>query len=511
MDYEQKNIELAFEKIISSVSDMDLIMPAPAKDREDEVSSEEYKKIIASFARYIALGHPGFADSGDNAIAFSDETKLKIKENIVHLYLTEKHHTISDVEKELFTFSKKYIPDNHFNVFTSQGELVGAKLSKEEHLQLQQELQGLIKQGDLDTSQQGVIEHLYTQHNQVGKNVFHDEAESLLEQQGIELTTDAQGKTWKIGHMQYQDKKVMVIGMSKFAAIDKNGFSVDLIHDFTALATEFSKQPYLQADVLMLDLRGNGGGWPYIGDYMARTLYGNTISTEPQSSLKMDSLEAKLSFAYMEQRNILERKALLDSPQQTQYKNRDISLKHPFNSELGYNKPILVLTDRHTGSNAELTIGRLKQHPFVRVVGDNSCGVVQYKPAATGKTAIPLPYGIRISVPPVGESGPNGEKLEGIGFVPDYRVKKGDDALLFGLERLDDIISDIQEKLPAPQQVKTQALYEDRVKTTTSMCQKSMANNPQCLSAFNKLVAATTTIPQLAKLTGQRKNLDLSL
>lgn len=507
MDSKNKNTELAFEKILSSVSDMDLIIPAPARNREDEISADEYQKIIASFARYVASGHPGFADSDDKAIAFSAETKLRIKENIVHLYLSKKHRTISDIEKELFTFSKKYIPDNHFNIFTAQGELVGATLSKEEHLQLQQELQELIKQGNIDASQKGIIEHLYSQPNQIGKNIFNDAAESLLEQNGIDFTTEAQGKTWKIGHLQYQDKNVMVIGMSKFSAIDKDDFSADLIHDFTVLASEFSKQHYLQADILMLDLRGNGGGWSFIGDYMARTLYGNTISTEPQSSLRMDSLEAKLSFAYMQQLNILERKNLLDQPRQTQYQNRAPNLQYPFNSELGYNKPILVLADRHTGSNAELTIGRLKYHPYVRVVGDNSCGVVQYKPAAAGKRTIPLPYGIRIAVPPVGESGPNGEKLEGIGFVPDYRVEKGKDALLHALEKLDDIISDIKEKLPELQQTKTRAIREDRVNNTISICQKAMENNPQCLSAFNKLVAATTTIPQLTKSSKQRKNI----
>ena len=98
-----------------------------------------------------------------------------------------------------------------------------------------------------------------------------------------------------------------------------------MIKDFTALAKEFSKQEYKDCDNLVLDLRGNGGGWPYIGDYMARTLYGNTVSTEPQGHIKMDTLAAKLSYAYMAQddykkyENKIERLGLTHDKQNTQY------------------------------------------------------------------------------------------------------------------------------------------------------------------------------------------------
>ena len=275
----------------------------------------------------------------------------------------------------------------------------------------------------------------------------------------------------------------------------------DLIKDFTNLAKEFSKQEYLNCDALVLDLRGNGGGWPYIGDYMARTLYGNTVSTEPQRHVKMDSLAAKLSYAYMEGKNSEERLHLKYESENTKYEQRKKAWNedYPFNPRLGYKKTILVLTDQQTGSNAELTIGRLREHPYVRTVGDHSCGVVQYHPATRPDGAIPLPYGLKIAVPPEGFSGPNGEKLEGIGYMPDYPIEKGNNALLGALEKFGEIKRDILQNLPMEKEIITSAKREAKVDETTILNIKSIGNNSSTLKqAFNELVEATRIIPQLS-------------
>ena len=504
----QKDIDTTFQMIVMSASDIDMALPKPSKADNEKLTIEEQQKMLAVFARYISEGHPGFTAVDAPNIAFPDDVKNKFKAEFVKLFLTSnKERTVSEMGKGLFKFAKKYLPDNHFNVFSTSGVPISMTLSKEEHSEFKEELGNYIQKDDIDTSQRGIIEHLYAERNQVGKNLFNDDEIGLLKQNGAEILADKKGKTWRITKINRQGENIMIIGMSRFAAMDNDGnLNEDLIKDFTALAKEFSKQEYKDCDNLVLDLRGNGGGWPYIGDYMARTLYGNTVSTEPQGHIKMDTLAAKLSYAYMAQddykkyENKIERLGLTHDKQNTQYSelNKPWSEEYPFNPELGYKKPILLLTDQNTGSNAEVTIGRLREHPYVRTIGDHSCGVVQYHPAATPKASIPLPYGLKIAVPPEGFTGPNGERLEGIGYQPDYPVERGKDALIMGLENLESIKQDILQHLPPEKTVKTEAKREVKVDETTALNRRSIGkNNPKLLLAFNELVTATETIPQL--------------
>lgn len=504
----QKDIDMAFQMIIKSASDIDMALPKPPKTDNEKLTIEEQQKMLAVFARYISEGHPGFATVNAQNITFPEEVKNKFKSEFVKLFLTSKdERTVSEMGKELFKFAKKYLPDNHFNVYGTSGVPIGMTLSKEEHAAFKKELDTYLQNPDIDSSQRGIIEHLYAERNQVGENLFNDNEIDILKQSGAEILADKKGQTWRMTKINRQGKNIMMIGMSRFAAMDNNGkMNEDLIKDFTALAKEFSKQEYNNCDTLIMDLRGNGGGWPYIGDYMARTLYGNTVSTEPQGHIKMDTLAAKLSYAYMAQDDYqkyeskIERLGLTHDKQNTQCNVRSESWveEYPFNPELGFKKPILILTDQNTGSNAEVTIGRLREHPYVRTIGDHSCGVVQYHPTATPKAAIPLPYGLKIALPPEGFTGPNGERLEGIGYKPDYPVEKGKDALIAGLENLTGIKQDILQHLPPEKEFKTEARRESKVDETTALNRKNIGNNnPTMLAAFNELVAATEVIPQL--------------
>lgn len=504
----QKDIDAAFEMIVMSASDMDMVLPKSPKADDEKLSIEEQQKMLAVFARYISEGHPGFTVVNAPNIAFPDEVKNKFKSEFVKLFLTSnKECTVSEMGKELFKFAKKYLPDNHFNIYSTGGVPIGRTLSKEEHIAFKEEINTYLQNPNIDSSQRGIIEHLNIERNQVGKNLFNDDEIELLKQNGAEILADKKGQTWRMTKVNRQGHSIMMIGLSRFAAIGNDGnLNEDLIKDFTALAKEFSKQEYKDCETLIMDLRGNSGGWPYIGDYMARTLYGNTVSTEPQGHIKMDTLAAKLSYAYMVQddykkyENKRERLGLTHDKQNTQYsvRNKLWPEEYPFNPELGYKKPILVLTDQNTGSNAEVTIGRLREHPYVRTIGDHSYGVVQYHPAATPKASIPLPYGLKIAVPPEGFTGPNGERLEGIGYRPDYPVERGKDALIMGLENLASIKQDILQHLPPEKTVETQAMREIKVDETTALNRKSIGKDkPSLLRAFNELVATTETIPQL--------------
>ena len=498
----QKDIETDFQMIVSSASDLDMMLPKPPKADNEKLTIEEQQKMLAVFARYISEGHPGFAAVNAPNLTFPAEVKDKFKSEFVKLFLTSKEErTVAEIGKELFKFAKKYLPDNHFNVYTTSGIPIGMTLNKEEHTTFKKELDTYLQGPNIDSSQRGIIEHLYAERNQVGRNLFNDDEIAVLQQNGAEIISDKRGQTWRMTKINHQGQNIMLIGMSRFAAMGNDGnLNEDLIKDFTALAKEFSKQEYKDCGALIMDLRGNGGGWPYIGDYMARTLYGNTVSTEPKGHIKMDSLAAKLSYAYIEGKNPIERLRLKHETENTKYEQHDKSWAedYPFNSELGFKKPILLLTDQNTGSNAEVTIGRLREHPYVRTIGDHSCGVVQYHPAATPKASIPLPYGLKIAVPPEGFTGPNGERLEGIGYKPDYPVEKGRDALIFGLENLDSIKQDTLQHLPQEKKVETQAKREAKVDETTSLNRKSIGKDkPTMLVAFNELVSITEVIPQL--------------
>ena len=504
----QKDIDIAFQKIVSSVSDIDMALPNSPKGDDEMLSVEEQKKMLAVFARYISEGHPGFAACDAENITFSEEVKDKFKVEFLKLYLTsEKECSVLDMGKKLFKFTKKYLPDNHFNVFSSHGVPMGMSFSREEHLSFQKELADYLQNETIDASQRGIIEHLYAERNQVGKNLCDDSEIEGLRSNGGEILDDKKGQTWRMTKIENKGQNIMLIGMKRFAAMDERGkLSEDLIRDFVGLAKEFSKQEYEGCDALILDLRGNGGGWPYIGDYMARTLYGNTVSTEPKGHLKLDTIAAKLSYAYMGQDDYnkfeskTDRLKVIKQEQNTQYSGRDKpwAEEFPFNSVLGYKKPILVLTDQNTGSNAEVTIGRLREHPYMRTIGDHSCGVVQYHPAATPKASIPLPYGLRIAVPPQGFTGPNGERLEGIGYKPDYPVCKGGNAVLVGLERIDEIKQDILQNLPPENNIKTECKREVNIDEVTEMNLKYIGkNNSSLRNCFNELVDITSTIPQL--------------
>jgi hypothetical protein len=503
-----EDIDIAFEKILKSVSDIDMALPASFIGDDDKLLVDEQKKMLAVFARYISEGHPGFASCDAKNITFSEDVKNKFKLEFLKLYLTsEKECSVLDMGKKLFKFTKKYLPDNHFNVFSNQGTPIGMLMNKEEHLLFQKELADYLQNETIDASQRGIIEHLYAERNQVGKNLCDDSEIEGLKCNGVDILDDKKGQTWRMTKIKNKGQNIMMIGMKRFAAIDENGkLSEDLIRDYIALVKEFSKQEYDECDVLILDLRGNGGGWPYIGDYMDRTLYGNTVSTEPKGHLKLDTTAAKLSYAYMEQDDYdnyeskKDRLRLIKENQNTQYSERDGAWtdKYPFNSELGYKKPILVLTDQNTGSNAEVTIGRLREHPYMRTIGDHSCGVVQYHPAATPKASIPLPFGLKIAVPPQGFTGPNGERLEGIGYQPDYPVCKGGNALLVGLERIDEIKQDILQNLPPENNIKTECKREVNIDEVTEMNLKYIGkNNSSLRNCFNELVDITSTIPQL--------------
>lgn len=147
----QDKIDSAFNKIISTVTVNDMILPAQTKAEDEVLSFKEQGKMIAVFARYVSEGHPGFTTENAPNIAFSDEVKNKFKTELVKMYLQPVDKTVAEMGKDLFKFAKKYIPDNHFNVYMSDGKPVN--LSQEEYQDFKKELAEYLSNNEVDASQ----------------------------------------------------------------------------------------------------------------------------------------------------------------------------------------------------------------------------------------------------------------------------------------------------------------------------------------------------------------------
>ena len=107
-----------------------------------------------------------------------------------------------------------------------------------------------------------------------------------------------------------------------------------------------------------------------------------------------------------------------------------------------YMKPIYILTDRITGSSAEMFLLRMIHHPCVKVVGDNSAGMETFGNMGSAflknsqiKVSIGMNYRVLFK-----------DNFELNGYTPDIKCNEGKDALNAAL-------ADTDKKL-LPQQVK---------------------------------------------------------
>lgn len=497
----KSRVNVAFAQMLTQVGSEDLLGIKEAsenKDGKDILTHAEQQKAIAVLARYMQNAHPGFTDKDAPNIAFSEEVKFKIKEELLKLYLTPQERTADDLTKELFKFGMKYVPDCHFNVFTTDGKLASNLFSKEENEQFLEELREFVKDGGLDDSQRGKIEGTITPQGQVGENLFNESTINQLKNDGAEILSDKKGKTWRITQINHNGNNLTLLGLTKFHALDSNQrFSAEIINDFCDFAKEFSKQEYKKSNGVIVDLRENHGGWPYLGDFIARTFYGNEVSAAPLSSLKIESYEANLIRSYMAKSSLLERLKIPKTSSNASFTQHELwSDKLPFNPQLGYNNPVIVLTDRNTASNAEATCMRMKANPYVRFAGDNTLGCIQYTPAATGLAAVPLPGGIRVAIPIEGASSAFGERVEGTGYKPDYPTRHGQNVLFETLNNFETIKRDITEHLPTEKTGSYSFARDPYIDELTKRNLKVFRDNPELQNAIKKLSDITRMIPQ---------------
>lgn len=107
-----------------------------------------------------------------------------------------------------------------------------------------------------------------------------------------------------------------------------------------------------------------------------------------------------------------------------------------------YDKPVVVLMDEHTQSNAEFTVMALRNGSNVTVMGDNSIG------ADGNVTYLPLPGGNTFRFTGLGVYTPEGGQTQRIGLTPDIYIEQTAAALKEGRdEYIEAAIEHIIEQL----------------------------------------------------------------
>lgn len=188
---------------------------------------------------------------------------------------------------------------------------------------------------------------------------------------------------------------------------------------------------------LIIDLRGNSGGNSFYSDQFAWRLCGVKTNCVKRTYVRKNPDARKL----WQKDYGMDKNDDIDESVLYEY---DTNIK--FNSDTGYNKPIYILTDCITMSAAEMFISRMKKHPMVKLVGENTAGGEVYG----NMSFVSLPHSrVVIGVGTIYREleYPN---FETNGFTPDILVNPGDDAMRVAFADIE-----LQQKQKIKQNIKT--------------------------------------------------------
>ena len=197
----------------------------------------------------------------------------------------------------------------------------------------------------------------------------------------------------------------------------ENGVSYVGIPSFTASPeitySEISRAKHAHA--LVLDLRGNGGGWE-------------------------ETLTAFLGF-FADQPSVLAKKV-------SRFQSQDWMIK-PGNS--GFSGSVIVLVDSDTASAAELAARYLQLSHKATILGDLTSGMVNQGHIVEGKIGARFVLAFAVVVTSARLVMPNGEELEGHGVIPDVGCVPTQEDLVREVDTcLDQGIALAKRALPQP-------------------------------------------------------------
>ena len=139
--------------------------------------------------------------------------------------------------------------------------------------------------------------------------------------------------------------------------------------EFKDAIESFIKETLKKSTALIIDLRGNSGGNSTYSDKFANYLCGT----------KIDSFRKLYVRATPEAQKIQQQSSpnafWAGLPESEDFIFFREGKNYSIDKNKAYMKPIYILTDRITGSSAEMFLLRMINHPLVKVVGDNSAGM----------------------------------------------------------------------------------------------------------------------------------------
>jgi C-terminal processing protease CtpA/Prc len=203
------------------------------------------------------------------------------------------------------------------------------------------------------------------------------------------------------------------------------------------------------APAIVFDFRGNGGGDDSTGRKMARILYGQDFPSPVEKIVKSQTPATfAIGVSGIRLRILRMKRSGVAVPDYLQIRLQEKLREYheaksgllsteaeklmsglPFNQSKAYTKPIYLLVDRGCASSCESTVELFEDHPFAKMVGENTGGFVHF--GNTGSVVLPNSK-IVLSMATNYWKRRNGF-FEKSGYAPKIRVPYGSDALEYAL------------------------------------------------------------------------------
>lgn len=245
-------------------------------------------------------------------------------------------------------------------------------------------------------------------------------------------------KNWAIFSKKEKNKNILIIAISSFPPGLWPGFEVEL------------KKQIKKAQVIVIDLRGNGGGDDLSGKCMADIIAGQEVNEPVEEGVQRQSPEALIiwmNYLNVVKKMILENapnnKAALESTEGYLSKAKaELELANAGTLEefkivrtqtnavgsskgIAFKGKIFILQDRKCFSSCESTIDFFEYLPNVTRVGDNTGGMIQFGNVGVFKLKN---SGIGIQMPTKANIYKDKRFVELVGIAPNISVEDGKDA-----------------------------------------------------------------------------------
>ena len=211
---------------------------------------------------------------------------------------------------------------------------------------------------------------------------------------------------------------------------------------------EFLDEAIAKAKVLVIDLRGNGGGDDSIALEMAEKLAGQKIEIPFASDITRntpetltiwqnyltvlrrefddENMRAQIDVYLDETASKLSQSLRGELPEFQS--TSSVTTDWRYDSTKGFQGQIYILQDRDCASSGESTIDFFEYFPKITRVGFNTAGMIHF--GNLGMVVLPH-SGIQINMPTKANRYKDGRFIEFIGIKPDVVLKDGEDAYEF--------------------------------------------------------------------------------